>query len=92
MAVFQSCKEKARLRSVAGWRLLKQKESLTFGHAFHAGIAAYFNALAGFHFDTVSAKWSKLEHSVSPTLTTKAAFLRDLKIESNELPITLESE
>ena len=96
-AVFQACKEKCRLNSVIGWRTNVADSKLTYGHAFHAAIAAYYDALAGGWFDE-NRKWHRFDkvadsvQSTTPTTHAKAAFLRDLKIEGATLPITLEAE
>jgi len=93
-AVHQACKEKARLGNVMGWRLQRDDPKLSFGHAIHAGWAAYYDALAGgFHSD--DGKWYNFSIDVPPIVHAQAAFLRDLKVNddgSTTLPITLESE
>jgi len=91
LAAFKSCKELARLGYQRHFQLRKQKESLSFGHAFHAGWAAYYNALAGFHYDTIQRSWHLTPSGASPTRLAQIAFLRDLKIEGNEIPVTIES-
>jgi len=92
LAAFKSCKELCRLGYQRHWQLRKQKESLSFGHAFHAGWAAYYNALAGFHYDTILRTWHRIAEGASPTRLAQIAFLRDLKIEDNTIPINIESD
>lgn len=97
---FAECKELGRLSGVMGYRLQREDPKLSFGHAIHAGWAAYYDALAG-GFHDVNGKWQSFcqEQNVldttSPLVRAQAAFLRDLKIDFTgklSLPITLESE
>lgn len=93
-SLFNACKEKCRLGSVIGYRPVRQKASLTFGSAFHAGIAAYYDAIAGGSYQALSEgapkEWIPFQGEVDPTTEAKAAFLRDLKL-GDELPLELES-
>lgn len=96
LAKFQACKELARLGSVRGYRLDRQDPKLAFGHAIHAGWAAYYDALAGGFHDT-SGHWHQFTSLDNPTplVRAQAAFLRDLHVNddgSTALPVTLESD
>ena len=92
LSAFKKCKELERLGYERGYQPKVRRAALDFGHAFHAAIAAYYNALAGWHFDTAEGKWSELGLGTSPTQRAQAAFLRDMKIEGATLPVSLESE
>ena len=89
---FQACKEKARLNSVLGWKLKRADLRLDFGHAIHAGWAAYYDALAG-GWRNPAGLWQP-EPTINPVVAAQAAFIRDLGIDIKgniSLPITLES-
>lgn len=91
---FQACKELARLGSVMGYRPNKRDPKLDFGHAIHAGWAAYYDALAGGYHDR-DGKWHKFTSPEKPLHAAQAAFLRDLKVNEDGttvLPVTLESQ
>lgn len=97
---FATCKELARLASIRGYRLNREDPKLSFGHAIHAGWAAYYDALAG-GFHDAQGKWHSFNNDPndgevpSPLVRAQAAFLRDLKINedgSAALPTTLESD
>lgn len=97
LATFDSCKEKNRLGYVEGWRAKQAKDSLTFGHAFHAAIEAYYDAHAGgFHYreeledGRIVKRWQKFEEPKSPLAQAQAAFLQDMKIDGANLQVTLE--
>lgn len=89
LARFGACKEKERLGGVLAYRLRRQKSSLSFGHALHAGIGAYYNALAGGWFDAgrVWHVFDEMQLERSPLEHAKLAFLQDLKYTGAELPI-----
>jgi len=107
-AMFQACKEKARLGSFLGYRSKTSAASLDFGHAIHAGWEAYYDALAGGWHDTDG--WHTFEElakpdpfwdekselaytdKTTPTERAQAAFLRDLGHTGATLPVSLESE
>jgi hypothetical protein len=91
LSTFKDCKEKSRLGSHIGWRLKQTKPALAFGHAFHAAVAAYYDALAG-GFHDEQGRWCLFGANTSPTRQAQAAFLRDLKIEGSTLPVSLESD
>lgn len=97
LATFSSCKEKCRLGSVRGWR--KPDLKLDFGHAIHAGWAAYYDALAGGWHDDDN-KWHQFKddppgpfYPRTPQIRAKAAFLRDVGIRDSggNIPVTVES-
>lgn len=100
LAKFQACKELARLGSFQGYRLQAHDPKLAFGHAIHAGWAAYYDALAG-GFHDAEGKWHMYgyiegnEPHKAPLIRAQAAFLRDLHVNadgSTVLPVTLESD
>jgi len=89
---FQACKEKQRLGGVRGWKTQRPGIALDFGHAIHAGWAAYYDALAGGYRDN-DGSWH-LEPGINAVVAAQAAFLRDLKVDAKGdlvLPLTLES-
>lgn len=88
LARFKACKEKARLENVNGWATRVQKTSLSFGHALHAGIAAYYDALAGGYRDT-NGRWNHFSQWHNPLHEAQAAFLRDLKIMNTTIPVEI---
>jgi PD-(D/E)XK nuclease superfamily protein len=94
-AVLQACHEKCRLGNVKGYRLKEARASaLDFGHAFHAAIAGYYDALAGGYHDA-DGKWYKFgphHEPISPLNRAQAAFLRDLQFNDAQLPVSLESD
>lgn len=92
LSAHRACRERARLRCTIGYRPVVQRPALAFGHAFHAAVAAYYDALAGGYFDE-GRQWHRFAegHDTPAVLIAQAAFLRDLKIEGNTLPVTLES-
>lgn len=89
--MFQACKEKARLGAIMGYRLKERDDAMDFGHAFHAAIAAYYDALAGGYFDD-NFKWHKFPPGAWPSATRIAqdAFLRDLHHEGSTMPLTMD--
>lgn len=89
-STFGSCKEKERLAYEEGWTLKTTEPPLAFGHAFHAAIAAYYDALAGGHKE--DGKWITYEGQVNPLQCAQLAFLKDLKYEGASLPNNLDSE
>jgi PD-(D/E)XK nuclease superfamily len=92
-ATFQSCKDKARLSNVEGWRSKeKGKEDfpLDFGHAFHAAVANYHDWAAGGYF--VDGKWNLYDDRPSGTRVAQAAFMADLKTQGSNLPIAIETQ
>jgi PD-(D/E)XK nuclease superfamily len=91
-ATFQACKEKHRLAYFMGWQPTREDYKLSFGHAIHAGWAAYYDALAG-GFRAPDGSWN-LVPDIEPVTAAQAAFLRDLRINADgtTLPLTLESE
>jgi len=92
-ATFQACKDKARLSNVLGHHLIDRSVSipLDFGHAFHAGVAAYYDCLAGGFFDS-DGNWHKhiINSRPSPTRIAQAAFMQDIKNQGSNLPIAIE--
>ena len=98
LAVHQACEEKCRLGSVRGWR--KPDLKLDFGHAIHAGWAAYYDALAG-GWHAVDGKWyawrdneMKANLADNAMLSAKAAFLRDMghRDSGATIPVNVESD
>src|SRR5678816_1430636 len=84
LATFRACHEKCRLEYRDGWRTARTDPKLTFGHAFHAAIAEFY--------DQFGEEIVTQEARAAAVVMAKAAFLRDLQIEGAELPITLEQE
>ena len=94
LSLFGSCKEKCRLGGVRGYRKRVQKPSLSFGHAIHAAIAGYYNAIAGGWQDETH-RWNWFDESqrnIRPINHAKVAFLRDLGYTGANIPVALESE
>lgn len=92
-STFQACKEKHRLGYFMGWRQNEEDPKLSFGHAIHAGWAAYYDALAGGYRD-MHGNW-QLQPGIDPVVAAQAAFLRDLRVNSDgtlALPLLMESE
>lgn len=90
-STFQACKEKARLGNRLGWRPKTTKQSLAFGHAFHAGWEAYYDALAGGWRDA-SGQWQTFgENPPSPLELAQVAFLKDMGHSGLDVMVSLES-
>lgn len=95
LSLFRSCKEKCRLGSVRGYRPKVKVPALSFGHALHAGIAAFYDFQAGGYRDRKN-NWHRYDSEwaakQSPTRMAEIAFLQDLGFANAELPVTLESD
>lgn len=92
-STFQACKEKCRLGLRDAWRATDRKASLDFGHAIHAGWAAYYDAKAGGYHDS-DGNWHTFEDAegIIPLQRAQAAFLRDLHFSDATIPVNLEAE
>lgn len=101
LAVLKACKRKCQLGNVIGWRHRVTDPKLSFGHAFHAGWAGYYDALAGGWHDR-DGTWHNFRELAEFTAfgtvvvnslnAAKAAFLRDLGYNDAQLPVSLESD
>lgn len=97
LATSDACLEKCRLQNVIGWKPLITKLWFPFGHAMHAAVGGYYDALAGGWFDE-DEKWHWFDDAHTPRTGVDAiraaqtAFLRSLKYENATIPVNLESE
>ncbi len=93
-STFQSCKDKARLTNVLGYRLKDPMATvpLDFGHAYHAGVAAYYDWQAGGFFDDTGV-WHIYPPGARPSGTriAQAAFMQDLKKQDSSMPIEIKA-
>jgi len=63
---------------------------LDFGHAFHAGVEAGYNALAGGYRDLDG--WHRFDHDVDHIEQARLVFMRDLQTIGSVIPLELTSE
>ena len=80
LASFRNCKEQSRLGYVLHLQPTEERPALSFGTAFHAGIAGFYRAIA---------KKISRDNAVE---IAQASFVKELKTLNSALPIAMESD
>ena len=80
LSTFRQCEEKGRLSYVEHYQPLQERAPLSFGSAFHAGIAEFYKSLARGNDRVTSATYAK------------KGFIADLRNINSCLPISMESD